>query len=128
MSRWETWPDRAARAGGLIANDFSNIHANIATDCSGLGIPELAMKSISNVLGIKFQVMFAWDNLLASQRFLERNAKPLYMLGDIGERVFRATSFATTAVDGKAAPDKNRVNDLSVYLMHCMILIVTRPW
>ena len=109
MGTWDTWPERAARAGGLIANDFSNIHANIATDCSGLGIPELAMKSISNVLGMKYQVMFACDNLMASQSFLQRNAKPMYMLGDIGERVFRATSFATTAVDGKAAPNNNSV-------------------
>ena len=51
----ETWPERAARAGGLIANDFSNIHANIATDCSGLGIPELAMKSISKALGMQYK-------------------------------------------------------------------------
>ena len=117
MSTWESWPERAARAGCLIANDFINIHANVATDCSNLGIPELGMKSISNVLGMKYQVMFACDNLLASQRFLERNAKPLHMLGDIGERVFRATSFATTDVDGKAAPNynKNSVNVLSVH-------------
>ena len=52
MGTWETWPDRAARAGGLIATDFSNFHANIATDCNGLKIPELAMKSISKVLGM----------------------------------------------------------------------------
>ena len=51
--------------------------------------------------------MCACDNLVASQRFLQRNTKSVYMLGDIGERVFRATSFATTAVDGKAAPNDN---------------------
>ena len=59
------------------------------------------------------QVMCAYDNLLASQRFLQRNTTPMQVLGNSGEGVFRATSFATTAPDGKATPSNNNLISFS---------------
>jgi hypothetical protein len=102
MGSWGVWRERAVHACGMPAVDFRAVNANMATDCSGLGVPELAMQAISQKYGMTYQVLFACDNLSASQAFLQRNVQPQYLLGDVGERVFRTTSFATTGVDGKA--------------------------
>lgn len=115
MGSWGVWRERAARAGGVPTHGFG-INANMATDCSGLGVPELAMRAISEAFGMKYQVVFACDNLPASQAFLQRNTNPKHLLGDIGERVFRTTSFATTDVDGKAPTTRNG--------FMCMLLVM----
>ena len=86
---------------------FCKLSARIATDCSGIGIPELAMKAISQAFGMAYQVVVSCDNRMASQTFLQRNVNPMYMLADIGERVFRTSSFATTAVVGQAPLTNN---------------------
>jgi len=105
MGSWGVWRERAAHACGMPTTDVRAV--NMATDCSGLGVPELAMKAIARKYGMNYQVVFACDNLPASQAFLHRNVRPKYLLGDMGERVFRTASFATTSVDGKAPSTKN---------------------
>ena len=93
----------------MITTDFHAVNASMATDCSGLGVPELAMEAIAQQYGMEYRVVFACDHLQASQAFLRRNIQPVHLLGDIGERVFRTSSFATTAVDGKAQPTNNSI-------------------
>ncbi len=59
MGSWGVWRERTDNAGGKPSVYFDKIHANIATDCSGLGVPELAMQAIANKYGMTYQVKFA---------------------------------------------------------------------
>ena len=106
MGSWGTWFHLAATAGNLPADcDYT---LNMATDCSGLGVPELAVQAIGrNRQRMKINVVFACDTLATSRAFLARNANPTHMLADMTDRDFDGDSFITKTVDGKVGPPLN---------------------
>jgi len=103
MGSWGEWFSRAAKASNLPAT--CNYNVNLATDCSGLGVPELALKAIAKERpDMKIQTVFACDTLPASRAFLTHNANPTHLLADMSDREFKKDSFTTKTVDGQVGP------------------------
>ena len=105
---WGAWCGRAATSGNLPVNCDYNV--NIATDCSSLGVPELALMTIGKRWPrMKIQSVFACD-LAASPAFLARGVTPRHILAGVNmcDRKFKTDglqdSFTTTTRDGQAGP------------------------
>lgn len=74
----------------------------LATDCSGLGAPELAWNILSTTGGVQpAQHIFACDIAPASRQWLERHAKPRYLFADLSARVFGRSYIAARTVAGE---------------------------
>ena len=67
LSRWRTW----AKSAPTISWWSPERPVRVATDCTGLGVVEMALETLASQRGVSVQTMFACDIWSASQRWLQ---------------------------------------------------------
>lgn len=99
MGSWGTWRRKANAATEWPP--CSNLDVRVASDCSGLGTPELALKAYGAVYGVKCKSVFCCDVLPASRRFLQQNLDADVLLADMTERLHQPGSISALDLDGR---------------------------
>ena len=120
MSAFHDWAMRAATT--RRAHEWSR-PLRMATDCSGLGTPELAMRSLlqCDVRGVPgVDVIWACDIDAACRKWLAQHVKPQHLLADMCERVFVPHGFVSRDIDGTAIFMRRAEADLDLYVVGFM--------
>jgi len=102
-SLWQGWCLRAAKATKEVCPGLSwgQDQLTVATDCSGSGSPEAALRALEAAVGLRLcRLLYACDITPASQRWLQSAFVHQHLLPDMRKRKFSGTGMHTSDVDG----------------------------
>ena len=99
MGAWGSWREDLRAATSWPAD--GGVTVRMATDCTGLAVPELALRAYGNLHGVRTEVAWCCDNHPACLEFAKKNLRPNLQLSDMLDRQFQADSFLTATQDGR---------------------------
>ena len=94
----------------------SNITVRMATDCTGLAIPELATRAYGQLYGLRAEVAWCCDTHPACRAFARKHMHPQHHLADMLDRQFQDGSFLTGTVDGRPVLVSQAKASLDLYM------------
>ena len=98
----------------------NNITVRMATDCTGLAIPELATRAYGQLYGLRAEVVWCCVNRPACHAFARKNMHPQHHLADMLDRQFQDGSFLTGTVDGRRVLVSQAKASLDLYMAGTM--------
>lgn len=118
MGSWGTWRQRAFETTSWPA--VGGIKVRLATDCTGMGVPELALQAYGSLYGVSTQVAWCCDTRPSCRAFAMNNLRPHYFLADMLDRQFQDGSFLTGTSDSRCVLVSQDDTALDLYIAGTM--------
>ena len=118
MGSWGAWRQNAQAA--TLWPAANNITVRMATDCTGLAIPELATRAYGQLYGLRAEVAWCCDTHPACRAFARKHMHPQHHLADMLDRQFQDGSFLTGTVDGRRVLVSQAKASLDLYMAGTM--------
>ena len=118
MGSWGTWRQRAHAA--TLWPPASGVIVRMATDCTGMGVPELALQAYGELHGVGLQMVWCCDTEPACHTFAKNNFQPQCYLADMLDRQFQGSGFLTGTTDGRRVLVSQAEARLDLYMAGTM--------